>query len=224
MTPFRRYIAVVIFILVLACLAGRFVSQGAPPAPLMPLLRPSPTLTVEQRVTALEDKLDKPEEKDVWDIISAVSGLISAGVIAGLLAFLARRYQQQQDSIANTQKERELKIAQAQAVHSLGTHLLSEEPKRVEYAIGLIGALDARLAMDLAYIIGGAAGFHALWQIVILTTETPEQQAIARARLQELGERRLEERLGRLAEVTGRPVEELEEELEKFLSEVKQEP
>lgn len=187
------------------------------PAPAAPVAVPTAPLPLEQRIAALEAQAERPMPKDVWDKANAISGLVAGGLtflsglaIAGVGGYATHIYRERQQAAEHARKEREIGISQAAMVQSFGAHLLSQEKREAEFAIGMIAAVDARLATDLALIVGGDAGFDALYRIVTIAAGTPEQQAVAQQRLEELGRIRARERLQTIMEETRASQAELE--------------
>jgi len=108
-----------------------------------------------ERLTELEQevqKLKKPK-KDIWDKLSAISGLISGSIIVLVGLF-----------VTSALKKRELAISQVQTVQSFLPQLQSGGPKEKEAALLAIQALDTKsgLALSLAVLYRDEGSINAI--------------------------------------------------------------
>jgi S1-C subfamily serine protease len=136
------------------------------PAPtLTPLPSLTPTLSVEQKVAVVEtqitqinEKLETPK-KDIWDILTSISGLLSSVIIAGIGLWATHVYNQRQLANEKSQKEKELSVMQVQTVQTFMPYLQSENPREVNTALLAISALgNSTLASDLAKLNSNTEG------------------------------------------------------------------
>lgn len=129
---------------------------ASPPSSLS--AKSSSDSNVGERLTGLEQEVEKlkKSQKDIWDKLGAISGLISGSVVVlvGLL-------------VTSVLKKRELAVSRVQTVHSFMPMLQSGDRKEVEAALLAIFALDtkSRLATDLASIYQNDGSISALTKI-----------------------------------------------------------
>ncbi len=184
---------------------------------------PTPTLSIEQRVGNLETQasdLAKKVEvrpKDMWDKASAVSGIIVA-IVGGVATYVYQQQQRANERIRQESearlKNKELAISQSLLVKELLPSLRSKEEREVKAALLAIAAIDKDLGTELATLFGGAAGVSALDQIATNPSSSHEQQSAARER-RDQAEKKLKERLRRIARQAGVP----DQDLDKFVDE-----
>jgi len=155
--------------------------------------------TIRAEVTELRKKVDKPP-KDVWDKVTAVSGLAS-GLAVALFGFYATNvYNRRQRQSEENRKDRELLIAQIQTVEKFIPHLSSKDETVKSGALVAISALgNEELAIKLAKAFGGPGATSALTSIA--ATAGPQEAASA--------ERALQEHQRHIAESFSRAVEQL---------------
>jgi len=103
------------------------------------------------------------KKKDVWDKISAVSGLVS-GVLVALIGGIATFvYRERQRAAEDARSQRDNAVAQVQTVQSFLPHLQSADNREKEAALLAIAALgNPDLAMRLADLYRDEAGIGAL--------------------------------------------------------------
>jgi S1-C subfamily serine protease len=121
-----------------------------------PKVVPTATLSVEERLALLEEKIKKPT-KDGWDMLYSASGLLGllgSLITSGLLVWVIHRstqaFNQRQLESEVKRAERESKIAEIQTVQSFIPQLQSDDSRAVEtslFALEELGneALAARL-------------------------------------------------------------------------------
>ncbi|HEY0603504.1 MAG TPA: hypothetical protein VGD58_11365 [Herpetosiphonaceae bacterium] len=155
MSVFRETIVLVVIILLIV-VGGRVHigrAQTIPTATPLPsptaTLSPSPTATplptptfsLEQRISKLEGQIEKPKPKDIWDRLSAVSGIFSAlatgsitglsalttGLITGFAAYATYTYNKRQQAIEQARNREQRAIERIQLTHNLVQFLFSEE-------------------------------------------------------------------------------------------------
>lgn len=132
----------------------------------------TPTLSIEERIALIEKwqaeaekRLEQPQ-KDVWDKIESVSGLVSGGVIALVGIFFTYFYQERQRQSAVQQKQQEIAILQVQTVQSFMPQLQSKDERAIEAALLAIAALgNTDLATKLAELFRSKGAVMALSKI-----------------------------------------------------------
>ena len=135
-------------------------------------------ITLQDKVEILEEELNAlkntPKEKDIWDKLSAVSGLISGGLVAVIGIAAIYIYNERQRKNSEDQKHREITIQKVQTIQSFMPQLQSEDSKTVEAALLAITALgDPELATDLAGLFKSEGAIAALEKIAI----SPDQES-----------------------------------------------
>jgi S1-C subfamily serine protease len=143
-----------IFSVPLVSIAAMRAQQNSPSAVIIaspaPTLAPTPTLSTEERLSKLEAAIETPQ-KDVWDKISAISGLITGGVIAIVGAVITLLYNIWQQRSEKTLKMGELAVLQMNTVQNFMPQLQSGDPKAIQAALLAIGGLGNKdLAAKLA--------------------------------------------------------------------------
>lgn len=143
----RFYRITLIVCIAIICLQTRVNAQKPALKILSQASNPSSTQTVslEDRVRQLDERLRKVEgkPKDFWDKLSAASGLISGGLIAGI-GILA----------TNAYKRREIKISEVQTIQGFMPYLTSGKPQDVRTAlraISILGNEQLSIALTLEY-------------------------------------------------------------------------
>ncbi|MDJ0595028.1 MAG: hypothetical protein QNJ72_34460 [Pleurocapsa sp. MO_226.B13] len=142
--PKQSFVVLFLFCTITLCLENKVKAQQPTPAntPLQsPTPSPTPTASLEERISKLEEQVQRPEgkPKDFWDKLNAVSDLIS-GLAIALVALLAAIFY----------RGREIKVSQVQTTTSLMPKLQSRYFKDVELAITLVIALgEVKFAMYL---------------------------------------------------------------------------
>ncbi|APR78924.1 Transcriptional regulator, CadC [Minicystis rosea] len=134
---------------------------GAPPgeAPLDPQIA-----SLEERLGTRIGKLEK-REKDIWDKLSALSGLLSGAVVAFIGFYATNIYNRRQREAEVSRKNHEIRISEAQAIEKLIPHLAKEDTKAAALiAIATLGNDD--LAVKLAATFPGRGSTVALATIV----------------------------------------------------------
>lgn len=149
-----------------------------------PTVTPTATLSVEDRLTILEDKVNHPS-KDDWDKLNSASGLlgflgslITSGLLVWIIhratqAFNQRQLKSEEDrdqrELASEEKraERESKIAEIQTVQSFIPQLASNDPRVVESSLLAIAGLgNETLAARLAELYRTDGAIMALNKMV----------------------------------------------------------
>lgn len=121
---------------------------------------------------------EKVVEKDTWDKLNAISGLISGGFVTAVGIAATYLYNERQRKNSETQKTRELKVLQAQTVQSFMPQLQSEDQKAIKAALLAIYSLgNEKLAKELAGIYGNEGAIAALSQIAS-NPERPDAEAV----------------------------------------------
>jgi S1-C subfamily serine protease len=128
--------------------------------------------------------------KDVWDKLSAISGLV-AGILVALIGAVAtyiynQRQQQAtaadaelQRSAEDVRAERQLAVLRVQTIEAFFPHLKSTDERDREAALVAIDALgDHELAAQLAVYYGGEAAVGALARIATTGDEESTVRAI----------------------------------------------
>jgi hypothetical protein len=170
----RNWLLIFIFSFLCAVLPQTQVTANTAitptPAPT-PLITPTPSL--EERAQSLEkwrqEEIQRNRElpqKDIWDKINSISGLVSGGIIALVGIFFTFMYQERQRQSTDQRKQQELAILQAQTVQSFLPQLQSEDERAVEAALLAIAALgNTELATKLAELFRRKASVSALYKI-----------------------------------------------------------
>jgi hypothetical protein len=132
-------------------------SSSAPTATPTPSLsaKASPEADLGERLTKLEQEVQelKKPQKDNWDKLSAISGLISGSIIVLVGLF-----------VTSALKKRELAISQVQTVLRFLPQLQSGGPKEKEATLLAIQALDTKsgLALDIASLYRDEGSINAI--------------------------------------------------------------
>ncbi len=134
--------------------------------------QPTSVDLLRDEVADLRKKVEKPP-KDVWDKLTALSGVIS-GIMVALIGFYATNvYNRRQQAIAERRKDQELLISQIQTVEKFIPHLSSGDEQKKRAALISIAALgNADLAIKLADAFRGTGATSALTSIA--STAGPE--------------------------------------------------
>jgi S1-C subfamily serine protease len=140
--------------------------------------------SLRAEVTELRKKVQKPP-KDVWDKVTALSGLAS-GLAVALIGFYATNvYNRRQRLSEERRKDQELLISQIQTVEKFIPYLSSKEENVKSGALIAISALgNEELAVKLATAFGGPAATVALTSIA--STAGPQGVASAGRALQDI--------------------------------------
>jgi S1-C subfamily serine protease len=155
------------------------MSSAQAPTPV-----PSPTPSLEEKVTQLQKqveelnkKVEKPS-KDIWDIISSTSGLVSGIVIALIGGILAYVYRERERASAELHNEQQLAVLQAQTIQGFMPQLQSGDEKAVEAALLCITALgNPELATKLATLFQTGGAVSALSKIASSPDSTTAKRA-----------------------------------------------
>jgi hypothetical protein len=122
-----------------------------------PITSPTPTPSLEERLSELENQVNALQKKtakpakDIWDITSSLSGLISGVVIAAVGILLTHQFNKRQQQSLETQHRRELAVQQVQTALEFVPLLQSGDEKDKETALLGIAALgNPELATKLA--------------------------------------------------------------------------
>lgn len=132
------------------------------PIPIPTLLLEQRVVTAEARIEDIEEKLSNPQ-KDIWDKLEAISGLVTGGLIALIGLVVTYVYREREQRAEKAHNERELAILQVQTVQRFMPQLQSEDEKAVGAALKAIAALgNPKLATELAAIYGSEGAVSAL--------------------------------------------------------------
>jgi hypothetical protein len=133
------------------------------PSPSSGLAATPSDSSLHERITLLEQETQKlkKQQKDVWDKLAAISGLISGGVVVLLGLLVTYVVNERNRTTAEQQKKRELAVLQAQTVQSFMPQLQAGG-KEQEVALTAIFALDADLGLSLATLYGTDSSVDAL--------------------------------------------------------------
>lgn len=124
--------------------------------------------SMEKRIGLLENQLDDNNKsaqktgKDIWDKISAISNLITGGLIALIGIVVTYMYQQKQRITEKQKNEQELTIAKIQTVSSFMPQLISLDVISRKIALKAISILDFDIMLTLAENFWTEGGFDAL--------------------------------------------------------------
>lgn len=121
---------------------------------------------LSKKIAELEKKIDKKEEKDIWDKIESSAPLIS-GLLVALIGALATYLFNKQKTQSESEKNvRELAILEVQTVQGLLPHLASGDESQVKAALYAIEALgNQELTTKLGGLFGGKGALEALLTI-----------------------------------------------------------
>jgi S1-C subfamily serine protease len=142
----------------------------------------SETTSVESGMTTVSYVT---QNKDVWDKLSAISGIVSGVAVALIGGAATYLYNERQRRAEDNRNSREIAVQRVQTVQTFLPHLASRDEQEKKAALLAIGRLgDAKLASDLAALFGGEGAVSALAAIA----RSPNQQDanIARRSLGEL--------------------------------------
>ncbi|KQY30976.1 hypothetical protein ASD38_06330 [Caulobacter sp. Root487D2Y] len=144
-----------------------------------------PTLeSLQTQIDAIKAKLLKPD-KDGWDKLTAISGLISGIAVAGIGFYATNVYNRRQTAAESARKDREIQFAEIQTVEKFIDHLASTDEQRRKAALIAISALgNSKVAIDLAEAFKGPGSTSAL--TTIAATAPPEQAQRAVLALQDI--------------------------------------
>lgn len=133
---------------------------------------------------------NQPSEKDLWDIIDAISG-ISVAIVGAVATYVFNRQRQHAEDSRSTEAEaaedarasRHVEVLQVQAVQALFPHLLSTDEREKHLGLRAMDALgNPLLASKLAEVIGGRGSIEALTEIA-----QSEENAVAAGARESLG-------------------------------------
>jgi hypothetical protein len=140
---------------------------------------------VEERLDRLEARVESLQpEKDIFDKIESVSGLVTGGVVVVLGVVVSRYYENKQrraeearhqrQQVAEEQhRERDAQIQRIQTLGAFMPHLMSHDEKATEVSLLAIEALgDTKLATRLGELLRTAGAVTALSRIA--TSSDPE--------------------------------------------------
>jgi hypothetical protein len=159
--------------------------------------------TLRAEVAELRRKIEKPP-KDAWDKVTAVSGVISALMVALIGFYATNVYTRRQQLSEQHRKDQELVVAQIQTVEKFIPHLSSSDEKIKTAGLIAIAALgNEELAVRLATAFGGSGATAALTSIV--STGGPQSVASAESALKDIF-RHLQTLIATILSPTGLPV------------------
>jgi S1-C subfamily serine protease len=116
----------------------------------------------DEALSELKKRVDKPR-KDIWDKLSAISGILSGGLIALIGIYATLAFNRRQLAAKSLQKKRELRILEVQTLGTFFSYLASSDDKMKEAALIAIAALgNGKLATKLARIFGDVGSKEAL--------------------------------------------------------------
>ncbi len=160
-----------------------------PPAPpsVTPSFTPTPsptptaTLTIEERLTHLEEVIALPK-KDGWDIGKIIADAIAAIFIGGGLTWFGIRgtelFNQQQLKSQEQRSQEQKQIQEVQAVQLFMPQLQSDDPRAVEAALLAITSLgNEKLATRLAELFRNEGSLAALNKMAISGNEKVAEAA-----------------------------------------------
>jgi S1-C subfamily serine protease len=125
------------------------------------------------------------QDKDIWDKLSAISGLVSGIAVAVIGAVATYIYNERQRKAEDNRTSRDLAVQRVQTVQTFLPHLASQNEQEKKAALLAIGHLDdAKLASELAALFGGAGAAGALAEIA--TRANQEDAEFARRSLAQL--------------------------------------
>jgi hypothetical protein len=123
--------------------------------------------------------------KDGWDKLAAVSGLISAVLVAAIGAAATIVYNRRQRAAESSERDRELRTSEAQTVASFLPHLHSSDTKEKEAALVAMSALgNTELVTKLARIYQDDASVGALSKIA--SGADPKAKRLAEESLEQI--------------------------------------
>jgi S1-C subfamily serine protease len=176
----------------MACLMAAVLAGGAAPIAAAQSAAATPPSApqaeraldaLQAEVAELRRKVEKPP-KDIWDKVTAVSG-VASGLAVALIGFYATNvYNRRQRSSDERRKDQELKVSQVQAVERFIPHLSSkEENTKAAALIALSSLVNEELAVKLAITFGGQGATAALAGIAAVSG--PEGGASAKRALRD---------------------------------------
>lgn len=179
--PLRVFIYIM-FVIQL-CIVNVAQVRAQTSTPTLPAQLATSTPSTDERVSSLETqisdlakKIDNPP-KDIWDILEAISGLITGGLVAVALFFATQFYKNRQDKVQQQHNEQELKIARIETVQGFMEYLKSDDKRSVAGAIKSISVLDNDLAIELAKTFGSEGGVSALIDLAVVPNSEKAHQA-----------------------------------------------
>lgn len=160
-------------ILIYVVQANAFVvaqSNSFTPTPtIIPTISPTGTPTPVANITPAPPK-------DIWDKLSAVSGLISGILVALIGGIAAYLYRERERITSESRDKKELALMELQATQGFFPYLLSENEKEIELAILAISSLGSpRLATQLAAYLQRTGARKAVSKILEVPTPTSEK-------------------------------------------------
>ncbi|WKN30314.1 serine protease [Porifericola rhodea] len=127
--------------------------------------------TVINRIEKIEEALKK-NQKDVWDKLNAVSGIVSGIVVALIGIYATNALNRSQKRREDLRKDQQLSISQADTLEKFLPHLMSDDPRLRESSLLIISTLlGDELATELAGKLGGEGSATALSIIASKSTE-----------------------------------------------------
>jgi S1-C subfamily serine protease len=154
------------------------------------LLLHNPTAAFAQQETGLFSPAYSyiAESKDIWDKLSAISGLVS-GIVVALIGVLATYiYNERQRRAEDSRNSRELAVQRVQTIQTFLPHLASQNELEKRGALLAISHLDdPKLASELATLFRGEGAVSALAEIAMSANR--EEADLARRSLGEIFQR-----------------------------------
>jgi hypothetical protein len=148
----------------------------------MPLSSPTPSLDkrvseLENRVNELQHELELPQ-KDVWDKISSISGLLSGMLIAIIGGVATYVYREREKASEKLRDKEHLSILRVQTIQGFMSQFQSGDEKVIEAALLAITALgDPELTTNLAKLYRGSGTISALTKIADSSLEEAANKA-----------------------------------------------
>ena len=116
----------------------------------------------DEALSELKKKVDKPP-KDIWDKLSAISGILSGVLIALIGIYATQAFNRRQLAAQDLQKARELSILEVQTLGTFFSYLSSSDSKIKTAALIAIAALgNEELATKLARTFADVGSKEAL--------------------------------------------------------------
>lgn len=103
-----------------------------------------------------------PDDKDVWDKLESVSGIVAGIAVAVIGGFATYLYNRRQQELEKVQRGQDRVITRVKTVGEFFPHLASEDERIKEAALVAVGALDPELAAKLSAILKEEGGIGAL--------------------------------------------------------------
>ncbi|MEM9610298.1 MAG: serine protease [Actinomycetota bacterium] len=127
-----------------------------------------------------------PPAKDGWDKLSAVSGLVTGGLVAAIGIAATVLYNRRQLAVQAATDRRSQDVRTVDVASGLVPYLASEDPRQVETALVLLDTLgNQTLARDLSVLYPSEGGFAALDRL----SRGPSGDAVSVAALNDLIDR-----------------------------------